>query len=66
MMLMNQQLGKFLVEIMNPPGVLVCGCGLGIRSFTKKDGWIYYIEPKTMQWELNDIWFLEMPEWGNS
>ena len=61
-----QILGTFLVEIYNPPGILVCGSGMGFKSIYQNDGWISYTNPDTMFWELPDIMLLEMPTWGNA
>ena len=61
-----QILGTFLVEIYNPPGILVCGSGMGFKSIYQNDGWISYTNPGTMFWELPDIMLLEMPTWGNA
>jgi len=54
----------FLVEIMNPPGILLCGSGIGFKSVCENDGWISYTNPATMFWELCDPMFWDMPVVG--
>jgi hypothetical protein len=59
-----QLLGRFLIELQNPPGLLVCGQGLS--AINENDGWISLADPGTIYWVVDDIMLLDMPFFGHA